>query len=244
MENEYSITDFEIISILPAELEGLDSRMLFDFFDIVMKWGEPGELETLKFSALGELGNGFLIAVRPTSPDASMYLFKKSKFAENFCFADEGCFTIETEKLFVVWDTRISFEEAASVIKEVDEAAKAQGLIDPRTGERMFNKSINIGGEVFKISEVFSNPDYVLIFSPRLPDDLIFAQFDHPELVRIYYVRSFKFACLKSNAKAIEETLSAFRKIMTTDTITASKFLILGEEKSKTYVTQNTGQFN
>lgn len=244
MESRYSITDFEIISVLPTELKGLDSQILFDFFDIVIKWGDLGEFEALKFPAFGRSGHGFLIVVWSTFPDTSICLLKKSKFAKGLCFADEGSFIIKTKKLSVIWDTRISLKEAASAIKEIDKIAKAQGFIDSGTGERLFKKLANTGGEVFKVSEAFSNPDNILIFSSEVSDDSIFAQFDHSELVRIYCAGSFKFACLKSNTKAIEETFSAFREIMTTDRMTASSSLILQEEKSKTAVRQNTGQFN
>jgi len=244
MESEYSIADFEITSILPPELEGLDAQTLFDLFDIAMNWGESGEFEVLKPPVFGEIEQGFLIAVCLTSPDTSLILFKKSKLAQDFYLADEGVFTIKTKKIAtVVWDIRISLEEAASVIEELDETAREKGLIDPATGERIFARPA-IGERIYKVSEVFSNPNDILIFPSGFSDEFIFAQFDCSELVRIYHAGSSKFACLKSSAEAIEQALSTFQEIMMTERMTPISFLILDEEKSKTVAGKNTAQFN
>jgi len=245
MKNEYTVVDFEIISSLPIELEGLSPQILFALFEIAIKWGEPVESEMLEFPAFGELGDGFVISIELDSPDRRMFLLKKSEFIQGFCLADEGLFIIKTEGPCVMWDKRISLEEAVFTIKETDETARSQGLIDLETDERIFSKLVAIGEKMLKVSEVFFDPNSLLVFPSEYSNEAIFTQFDHPESVSICEAGLSKFVCLKSTAKVIEGTLSILHKTTTTNRMIASIRLILNQEKSKTAaIGENKGQFN
>lgn len=223
MKRKVSAKDFEIVKA-PKELKNLTSQILYDLFDMAIKWGEPREDETVVLPALIN-GEGFIIMAVPES--RGLFLSKKSEILGEEMFApDKGALIVETrQKAPIIWDKRILVAEVIKRIREINEIAKEGGLINSKTGERIFWESIKNKPVKYKVSEVFRTPGYIFLVPPDIsetPEQLL-QQFDQPELLQIIEDGPLKVICLRSakglfNArKKVLEEIMAEREITEDD---------------------------
>lgn len=88
----------------------------------------------------------------------------------------------EKEEGVLIWDKRISMEDAIYVIVQIDSKAKEKGLLDKKTGKRLeLSEPIYIAQEKYRVEEVFSGQGTLYpIMSERKPEKVL-QEFDDPE---------------------------------------------------------------
>lgn len=125
--------DFELEEI-PAELQGLTSRTLFDMYDQVTKWGNPyGETGKSMDVYNPQAGWGIHVSASPFTRMMSIIKIDENGVAE----ATQGIFPLKPKVGVVLWDRRLTVDEASEALAAHDEMAREAGYIN-KNGERLY----------------------------------------------------------------------------------------------------------
>lgn len=124
--------DFEPEEI-PTELQGLTSQILFDMYDQVSKWGNPyGKTGKAMRVYNPEAGWGIHVSASPFTK-----IMVVIKIEGGTAKTTQGIFSLKLKVGGVVWDRRLTVEQAREVLDAHDEIAEEAGYID-ENGVRLY----------------------------------------------------------------------------------------------------------
>ncbi len=186
------VNGFEIVSLRNAP-DGITSQILWDLWDITVKFGKLIEGHAIKLKCLQpelvmelsihKVGN--IMVVRYGKP----YLKKGGTFL----------FSLDNE-VRVVWDRGLLVPQAAEMITAVDEIAKLIGMkVDGSRILLLEHKDIYR----MSVEEVFSKERNIMVVDSGNDAEKVLSAFDHPEKLAIVDFGLVKVICLKSDEEKI-----------------------------------------
>jgi len=211
MQKELTVEDFEPMN-LPEELKGLTAQILFDLYDISVKWGQPTEDRmcgnTIK---IGE--SRILIQAHLSPPGVpGIYICKQAKPDSTVFMTVGGAFIFQTKgDVHVIWHRLVTVAEMETAIRNIDGFARSKrgNEFFGKEGERLALSGREVELVKMKVSQIFTSPDSVFMIPPDIPytAETVLAQFDHPELLCLVKSGCLTLVCLKP-VPAREENLN------------------------------------
>jgi len=87
----------------------------------------------------------------------------------------------ETEEGVLIWDKRLSMEDAVFAIVQIDKKAKEEGLLDRKTGARLdLPEPVYAAQEKYKVEEVFSEQGALYPIMTGQGVERVIQEFDDP----------------------------------------------------------------
>ena len=125
--------DFELEEV-PKELQGLTSQTLFKMYDQVTKWGDAyGETGKSMDVYNPQAGWGIHVSASPFTKMMAVIKIDESGIAET----TQGFFPLKPKVGVVLWDRRLTVDEAVEALAAQDTMARRAGYINEKA-ERLY----------------------------------------------------------------------------------------------------------
>lgn len=126
--------DFELEQT-PAELQGLTPQTLFDMYDQATKWGNPyGETGRIIDVYNPQAGWGIHVSASPFTRMMSVIRIDGNGVAET----TRGVFPLKPKIGVILWDRRLTVDEAVEALSAHDKMASEAGYVDAKSGHRKY----------------------------------------------------------------------------------------------------------
>lgn len=220
MARVVSVHDFVFVASDASDLPGLTKELLFELYDAAAKWGESVDNNMLGIQVTIDNTTIMIAAHLPTVGLPGVFVCQTVP-GRGYTVTDAGAYTIMTrniitgEEAAIIWDRRVSVNEAEVALNTANERARASGLI-LESGERIAmppQEPQEFKPPRWRVADVFSSPMNVFFVLPDDPEssERIRAEFDHPELLHILPNGSI---CLKQSLPKFEKRARIVSEIL------------------------------
>jgi len=199
LELSKDVSGFEIESLLmEGAPEGLTAKILWDLWDIGVKFGTIGRkgiyfklkenglaLEMYKFADKGG-SNGFTVA----------------KARPSLLMSEGICILKLKNGMDVMWDNGLTVQDVFEAIEEIDTLAKKKGHIEGDQ-RKVIDRADKKAGRLSVEGIFMMERGAIMPVMPDLDTKEVLAEFDHPELLDVIEFGVLKFLCLREDKEYI-----------------------------------------